>query len=538
MTDEQMDARLRGAGEAWRATDGPAVTVDAAQVETLTVPVARKPRRRTGLLASAAVVAAAILAGGAFLVANLGSDDGGPTSVQAGPITLTGTTWNLAHITDGNGHDVPVAGKAVLRIDKSDRLQGSDGCNSIGARVEIVGSTMHVPSMTMTEMQCSGGNIRTTVIEVHAVLSGDVAWSISGDKLTLSKPGAGTLLYQAVPERGTSTDPKDLIGVTWDLTTIETGSTGHTATGSPMLRIDPADTLGFTDGCNSNSAKVSVGAGTIDISDVGGTTAFCKQGNEVMAVLTGHVTWVISGDQLTITKDGVGALQYVAHPAPSGLSGTTWALRGLHDDGGSTSGALANMTIHFDPAGHITITHRCYVDRGDVQIGAETLDISKVHLQTAIPCTSPQDPNESQTNSTVDDVLTGRSTWTLQAKQLSITNGGTTLAFTPAGSSKQQQEPQLTGTAWNLIADTGITLTINSDGTYRLQTPCGSQGGSAAISGGTITFGDRHTIEDHSCPYDPRAQVLKVLDGIAKWSIADGQLTIGNAKGTLTFSAS
>lgn len=535
MTDEQMDARLRRAGAAWREASGPVATAEVVpQVETLTAPAARKPHRprRTGLLASAAVVAAAIVAGGAFLVANIGSDDGGPSPVDAGPTSLTGTTWKLVHITDANGHDVPVAGKAALSIDESDHLSGSDGCNSISGDVDVNATMIGFGNgLATTELACPN-QMSATAEHVDALLAGDVAWRINDDELTLSKAGAGTLVYQAVRDEVTSTDPKDVIGVTWNLTTIETGSIAQQVTGSPTLHIDRAETLGFTDGCNSNSGKVSVGAGTIDIANVGGTEAYCKQSNEVMAVLTGHVTWVIEGDQLTITKDGVGALIYARSGASkielAKLVGHAWTLISAPD-----------IVVTFEN-GHVTIKHRCYANKGDAQIGESTLDISHVTLESAIPCISPTDPNEDQTNSTVDEVLSGSVQWQIKDGQLQITKGRTTLDF----ASSAQQQSQLTGTLWKLIDNTAITLTINDNGTFRLQTICDVDGGTASVSGGAVTFADRHVVEPRKCPAPTdqarldQSAVDHVLKGVAKWSIADGQLTLGNAAGTLRFSAS
>lgn len=557
MTDERMDARLRRAGEAWRAAETTAAVDVTSRVEELAAPPTDRPRRvrRVGLLASAAIVAAALVAGGGFLVANLGSDNGRPTSTEAGPQSLAGTNWALATITDADGHDVPVAGKPVLGIDDSTHVGGTDGCNKFGGDISIDSAVIRFGALELSETACSDDRVTATAEHVDAVLSGDVAWSIDDGMLTLSKAGAGTLAYRSAPSGERSTDPSDLVGVTWTLTTIADASGGTAKT--PDRPISIRISAGELD-VPCEHAAVQVGNGMLDIGPFHGDnpsalgcTGFAIAGQHVADVLTGHVTWVIDGDRLTITKDGVGALIYKRSGDKTDLAalvGHTWTLTGIEHEtaGGGTGGGSSSMSdiaVTFD-RGTITIKHRCYTDKGDVRLGDTTLDISHVKLDNAIPCTSPTDPNEDQTNATVDDVLTGSVQWQLSDGQLQITKGSTTLDLTAAGSS-QAQQPPLTGTAWKLTdngsSDTGIRLTIDNDGTYRLQTLCGVQGGSAAITAGAITFSHRHTIEDHSCPApanDEGARLLEVLDGTAKWSIADGQLTLGSASGKLIFSAS
>src|SRR3954468_9368224 len=95
MNDEQMDARLQQAGESWRAATADVSVSAAPEVHPLTPSGgSRTPRRRTGLFASAAVVAAALVAGGSLLVANITRDDGN-RGTEMSTASLEGTVWGL-----------------------------------------------------------------------------------------------------------------------------------------------------------------------------------------------------------------------------------------------------------------------------------------------------------------------------------------------------------------------------------------------------------------------------------------------------------
>ena len=199
MTDEQMDARLQRAGEAWRAASVPVAEAAAeSHVETLMISSTGGPRRprRTGLFASAAIVVAALVAGGALLIANIGSGGDRQTSA-GGTVDLVGTPWTLTAIADANGDDVPVAGDAVLAFGPDSRFKGNDGCNGIGGRAHVSGSTIDFGKVATTEVKCLDDQVAATAEHVDAILSGKVTWAIDSDRLTLTKPGTGTLVYRA-----------------------------------------------------------------------------------------------------------------------------------------------------------------------------------------------------------------------------------------------------------------------------------------------------------------------------------------------------
>src|SRR6058998_115088 len=91
MTDEQMDARLQAAGSAWRATtDRPSTPMPSEPVR-VQPPAPPRRHRHTAWLVSAALVAAALIAGGSFLIVRTtGTDD---HRVGAESAALKGTVW-------------------------------------------------------------------------------------------------------------------------------------------------------------------------------------------------------------------------------------------------------------------------------------------------------------------------------------------------------------------------------------------------------------------------------------------------------------
>jgi heat shock protein HslJ len=591
MTDDQMDARLRRAGAAWRAaTDLPVRPPVMADSEPLPLVAPAKPRprlRRTGLFASAAVVAAALLAGAGLLIANIASTGNDRSAVEVGAVTLIGTPWNLVRITDAAGNDVPVAGNATLAIGDAHHLKGNDGCNSISGDIDVTASTIEVGTLASTEMACLDQQVTASAQHVDAMLSGSLTWTIDGDLLTLTKPGTGTLVYRAQAAPTTSTDPSDLTGVTWYLTTIESGGpdgVAHTVTGKPTLRIDGG--LDYTDACNNYSGDATVGNGTLDVeirtgSAVGCTGSGGQEAAEIAAVLHGRLTWVIEGNQLTITKGGVGALVY-ERKAPDQPTGTAsdlytheWALWSIDRVSADSSASIGTDDLHqdrisIDANGHITISHRCYVDSGEVRVGDNTLDISHVTLKTAIPCAAmPDQQAEQDHTATMDDVLVGTSTWKVGNGRLSITKGDTTLVFlpssffdgggptAPASATDVASPDKLVGPAWRLTgieqqtasggsgsgsSDMGVDIRFDGKGHVRIGHACYVNQGDVQIGSGTLDITHVTREQAITCPQPGDSavdhSVDTVLSGRSSWTISDGQLQITKGDTTLDFSAS
>ena len=77
-------------------------------------------------------------------------------------------------------------------------------------------------------------------------------------------------------------------------------------------------------------------------------------------------------------------------------------------------------------AGHVRIVHGCYTNTADVTAGRGTLDVTNVQLVRGLPCPSN---GVTDVDHQLDDVVSGRVTWTVHGQTLKITNGATTLDF-------------------------------------------------------------------------------------------------------------
>ena len=156
---------------------------------------------------------------------------------------------------------------------------------------------------------------------VAAVLALTLAVTLPGSRShtgSMPKPGATP----------TITDPTALFGVVWTLSDIH--GLGGVASTKPdadtTLTFSPNTTPGWDDvvdqdRCGSASARIGTGEIVFTSRFAFPTSTLCgprlgiTQHNFVSgSVLTGTVTWEIDDGRLTITKAGVGSLDFVASP--------------------------------------------------------------------------------------------------------------------------------------------------------------------------------------------------------------------------------
>lgn len=116
--------------------------------------------------------------------------------------SLTGTLWTLdgfgtssADGADGSMSSVPAGVTSTLQISDAGELNVDTGCNVGGASVRVDDSVIEVGPLSTTMKFCEGseGEVEQAVV---TVLEGEVAYSIDGEQLTLTK-GGQTLSYRA-----------------------------------------------------------------------------------------------------------------------------------------------------------------------------------------------------------------------------------------------------------------------------------------------------------------------------------------------------
>jgi heat shock protein HslJ len=114
---------------------------------------------------------------------------------------LAGTRWRLEGIVDGGGPDasvsrVPGGSSLVLEVTGDGWLTADLGCNSGGGRVDVARHTLHVGDFPVTLVGCGGARARLERLVSRVVGTGDIAYVVDGDVLTLTRGGSG-LVYRA-----------------------------------------------------------------------------------------------------------------------------------------------------------------------------------------------------------------------------------------------------------------------------------------------------------------------------------------------------
>lgn len=213
MIADDMDARLRQAGERWRAANATPASFDVDAVtgvpDTSRIPVVPSRaaiRRPRWAWLAAAVVGAAAAAVVGLVIAGGGSNTPMPAVGNAPP--LLGTTWHLTALTGANGASVRIVAPASLTVDRPAALGADDGCNHYSGPLSVRQATLDIGTLAGTAIGCTGP-IEAQIRLIASVLldAGTVHYSITGDELTLTRPGAGTLVYRAAPATGPASPP-------------------------------------------------------------------------------------------------------------------------------------------------------------------------------------------------------------------------------------------------------------------------------------------------------------------------------------------
>lgn len=297
------------------------------QPETAGRPAAR---RTTGLLSVAAVVLAAV-----GIAAWSASRPNGSALTAAG--RLPGTDWLLVGYGDQTtpAHQAPQGVR--LRI-ADGRILGDDGCNTFSGPVDVGQGTLRLHDLATTAVGCPDE------LPLYEYFDGIVSWSITGDTLTITKDGVGTLTYRA-PRPGS---PDDLVNRTWILERVlsRTGDVGRAGyrplppTTIANVAPVPESTLFITANgsltadvrCGEFTARVALTAAEMTVSDRSFTEHRCplpapglraddaRIEGALRTLLSGTVPWTIDGNVLTIGPAKGAVLHYEAvksEPAPS-----------------------------------------------------------------------------------------------------------------------------------------------------------------------------------------------------------------------------
>ena len=237
-----------------------------------------------------------------------GGDADVPTAEDLDGRTFLVTSWTVPLALDGD----------VVRISFSDgELSFTAGCNTHTGSYRLDGDRLVVQTMMSTMMGCDP-ELHERDEYLAALLQGgervqQLVVDLDGDVLVLTNDQARIELLDeqvALPDA-------PLVGTTWTLTTILTG-TGPDGTASsvpagvepPTIELAEDGTVALFDGCLASTTTVEVGAEALTFGAVDSTDQACDGSSEGRRVLdavhaviqAGDVSYALDGTSLTLTR--------------------------------------------------------------------------------------------------------------------------------------------------------------------------------------------------------------------------------------------
>jgi heat shock protein HslJ len=198
---------------------------------------------------------------------------------------------------------------STIRVSFADGMMtASPGCNMLsGGRYTIDGDTISVEPAGMTEMACDVPRMDQDARFVE-FLSGPLTITLEADELTLTSSAASITFL----DRRVADPDRPLEATSWVVDTIISGEAASSVPGNAVASLTIVDGVAQVEaGCNSGTAPVTVGDGTITfgplvVTDMACETPVMELEEAVVATLTGDVTYQITASRLTLTNGDVG----------------------------------------------------------------------------------------------------------------------------------------------------------------------------------------------------------------------------------------
>lgn len=508
MTDEQMDARLRVAGQRWREhSDGDTLAAGLTDAEVL-VPSPR--RRRTWFVAVAAAAVVALVAG---LALALRGEPRSGVQHAAAP-RMQGVVW-LLQGTPGT------QSTATFYIGRDGTLVADDECRLIGGHASVAGHRLTVSDLVVRDKACTDQHGPGFYGSGTDVLRGPATYSIDSDGLTITRRG-GSLRFVPAPRAvpPPSPDVPTLTDTTWR------------APGGKTLRIDAVS--------GDLSGTMCVGRASV----AGPTVRFVRCGGPI-----GQGTYLaaISGATLTLKAQSIDPgfsgmsprLTFQWQPArpstiaPESLTGRMWTLESVVGRP-ATSGSLrfTDGVAQID-TGCSAFSVSALVTRGEFALNHFTPPLRSACSAEAVTAAS-----------ILSQQLTA---WVIRDGKLIVYGGGSQMVALIYGAAQQTSTSLLQGT-WTLakVFDAGgavqpttaaATLAVAADGTVTGTDGCRTFSGTVSTAGATATFS--LTMPEPACSTlieQTAGLVDRVLSGPVTFTIASDALVLGKTEiGRLTF---
>ncbi len=198
------------------------------------------------------------------------------------------------------GHKLADGTRITLTFDAKDGLTVNAGCNTIGGKYRLDGTSLVTDQLSMTEMGCDAPR-EAQDRWVSQLLSARPTLTLNGTTLRLA---AGSTAVTLV-DRTIAEPDKPLVGPTWIVDTIleadvaSSVPAGTTAT----VRFPTPTSIEVFDGCNHSTGTVVIRGGVFTVSDLlSPTAAKCTSppAIAITGVFTPSVSFSISGNRLTL----------------------------------------------------------------------------------------------------------------------------------------------------------------------------------------------------------------------------------------------
>jgi len=337
------------------------------------------------------------------------------------------TTYVVTGITVGGKAHALVKGTEV-RIRFADaKVTITAGCNTMSGGYTLEESRLTVEPLAMTEMGCDQSRMAQ-----DSWLAGLFAKPVqltTGDEPTIVS--GSTVL--AMADREKVSPDKPLLGTTWLMDSIGNGDVvGSVAADLGATLRFTSDSVKVSDGCNTGQGTVTIDGATITFSDIVMTMLPCPtvRGDipgALYAMLDGSASYAIEENHLTL-RSGDRSLGFTAQPSrikvppDKPLVGTKWRLDTEYPRGFPVSVPdRISAWIHFDRHGHFRFDDGCNEGGGRASVHGDRITARMVAV-TLVLCRGPNLPD-------FYGVLSGTSTYAIEGRSLTITDGGHKLRF-------------------------------------------------------------------------------------------------------------
>ena len=231
----------------------------------------------------------------------------GCSIVSGGATASLDGEWQLRDGTN-QGQPIPiVAGSRItLKIDGT-HVGGTAACNSYGGDVQVKGTSIIIGELFQTEMACLDDRLMASEAAFMAALPRATKVTRNGDNLTLTGPELELRFALVAPVADAI-----LIGTTWILDSLISGEVASSTVGERVtLELIGDGTLSASTGCRDVTGRYTISDGQVQVTldpydTIGCAAALGAQDTRILKVLSDGFGVAIDGERLTVTAGDQG----------------------------------------------------------------------------------------------------------------------------------------------------------------------------------------------------------------------------------------